>query len=75
MSLMMMIIDQSSRRESAFSFSGGTVADWVIALDWRPYCVVLGSNAAAATSLRNFGNSIYFALPVTVSFGGDTNCD
>ena len=29
-----------------------------------------GSNPAAATSLRNFGNSIYPALPV--SFGGDT---
>ena len=32
--------------------------------------VVLGSNPAAATSLRNFGNSVYPALPV--SFGGDT---
>ena len=29
--------------------------------------VVLGSNPAAATSLRNFGNSIYPALPVDVS--------
>ena len=29
-----------------------------------------GSNPAAATSLRNFGNSVYPALPV--SFGGDT---
>ena len=29
-----------------------------------------GSNAAAATSLQNFGNSGYPALPV--SFGGDT---
>ena len=29
-----------------------------------------GSNAAAVTSLRNFGNSVYPALPV--SFGGDT---
>ena len=34
--------------------------------DW----VVLGSNAADAISLRNFGNSVYPALPV--SFGGDT---
>ena len=34
--------------------------------DW----VVLGSNPAVATSLRNFGNSIYPALPV--SFGRDT---
>ena len=32
--------------------------------------VVLGSNPAAATSLRNFGNSVYPALPV--SFGGHT---
>ena len=32
--------------------------------------VVLGSNPAAATSLRKFGNSVYPALPV--SFGGDT---
>ena len=31
--------------------------------------VVLGSNPAAATSLRNFSNSVYPALPV--SFGGD----
>ena len=30
----------------------------------------LGSNPSAATSLRNFGNSVYPALPV--SFGGDT---
>ena len=29
--------------------------------------MVLGSNSAAATSLRNFGNSVYSALPV--SFG------
>ena len=32
--------------------------------------MVQGSNPAAATSLRNFGNSVYPALPV--SFGGDT---
>ena len=37
---------------------------------WTGDRVVLGSNPAAATSLRNFGNSIYPALPV--SFGGDT---
>ena len=29
-----------------------------------------GSNPAAATSLRTFGNSVYLALPL--SFGGDT---
>ena len=32
--------------------------------------VVLGSNPAGGTSLRNYGNSVYPALPV--SFGGDT---
>ena len=31
--------------------------------------VVLGSNPDGGTSLRNFGNSVYPALPV--SFGGD----
>ena len=33
--------------------------------------VLLQQLPAAATSLRNFGNSVYPALPV--SFGGDTN--
>ena len=37
---------------------------------WTDDRVVLGSNPAAATSLRNFGNSVYPALPVP--FGGDT---
>ena len=37
---------------------------------WTGDRVVLGSNPAAATSLRNFGNSVYPTLPV--SFGGDT---
>ena len=32
--------------------------------------MVLGSNPAAANLLRNFGNSVHPALPV--SFGGDT---
>ena len=48
------------------------VAEWVRALAWagdrtasRP-----GSNPTTVTSLRNFGNSVYPALPV--SFGGDT---
>ena len=36
---------------------------------WSGDRVVLGSNPAAATSLRNFGNSVYPALPVY--FGGD----
>ena len=36
---------------------------------WTGNRVVLSSNHAAATLLRNFGNSVYPALPV--SFGGD----
>ena len=47
------------------------MAEWVRALAYglatgrsRP-----GSNSAAATSLRNFGNSVYPSLPV--SFRGD----
>ena len=39
---------------------------------WTGDQVVLGSNPAGATSLRNFGNSVYHALPVY--FGGDTKC-
>ena len=47
------------------------MAAWVRALDtWTGDRVVLGSNPAAATSFRNFGNSVYPTLPV--SFGGDT---
>ena len=46
-------------------------ARWPSGLErWTGDRVVLGSNAATATSLRNFGNSVYPALPV--SFGGDT---
>ena len=37
---------------------------------WTGDRVVLGSNPAAATSLRNFGNSVYPTL--LVSFRGDT---
>ena len=37
---------------------------------WTADQVVLGPNPAMAASLRNFGNSVYPALPV--SFGGDT---
>ena len=37
---------------------------------WTGDRAVLGSNPAVATSLRNFGNSVYPALPV--SFEGDT---
>ena len=44
---------------------GGAVAQWVRVLAWPGDWV--GSNP---TSLQNFGNSIYPALPV--SFGGDT---
>ena len=46
-------------------------ARWPSGLElWTGERVVLCSNPAAATSLRNFGNSVYPALPV--SFGGDT---
>ena len=39
--------------------------------DWRPDSSWPGSNPTAVNfSLRNFGNSVYPALPV--SFGGDT---
>ena len=37
---------------------------------WTGDRVGLGSKPAAATSLRNFGNSVYPALPVC--FGGDS---
>ena len=48
------------------------MAEWVRALAWAGDRTVSrpGSNPATATSLRNFGNSVYPALPV--SFGGDT---
>ena len=45
--------------------SGCTVAEWGRGgLDWRPDGSRPGSHPAAATSLRNFGNSVYHALPV-----------
>ena len=52
--------------------SWGAVAEWVRALAWTGDRTVSrpGSNPATVTSLRNFGNSVYPALPV--SFGGDT---
>ena len=48
------------------------MAEWVRALAWAGDRTVSrpGSNHATVTSLRNFGNSVYPALPV--SFGGDT---
>ena len=48
------------------------MAEWVRALAWAGDRTVSrpGSNPATVTSLRNFGNSGYPALPV--SFGGDT---
>ena len=47
------------------------MAEWPSGLErWTGVRVVLGSNPAAATSLRNFGNSVYPTLPA--SFGGDT---
>ena len=50
----------------------GAVAEWVRALAWAGDRTVSrpGSNPATVTSLQNFGNSVYPALPV--SFGGDT---
>ena len=46
-------------------------ARWPSGLErWTGDQVVQSSNPAAATSLRNFGNSVYPALPV--SFGGNT---
>ena len=53
-------------------YIGGAVAEWVRALAWAGDRTVSrpGSNPATVTSLRNFGNSVYPALPV--SFGGDT---
>ena len=52
--------------------SARAVAEWVRALAWAGDRTVFrpGSNPTAAASLRNFGNSVYPALPV--SFGGDT---
>ena len=47
------------------------IARWPSGLEhWIGDRVVLGLNFAAAVSLRNFGNYVYPALPV--SFGGDT---
>ena len=46
------------------SMSGG--ARWPNGLEWwTGERVVMGSNPAAATSLRNFGNFFYPALPVS----------
>ena len=46
-------------------------ARWPSGLErWTGDRIVLSSNTAAATSLRNFGNSVYPALPL--SFVGDT---
>ena len=58
----------------ALSYGGSAVAQWL-----ESGSVVraqdgdrggLGSDSAGGTSLQNFGNSVYPALPV--SFGGDT---
>ena len=38
------------------------VAEWVRLERWTGDRVVLSSNPAAATSIRNFGNSVYPAL-------------
>ena len=48
-----------------------TEGRWPSGLErWTGDQVVLGLNPAATTSLRNFGNAVYPALPVY--FGGDT---
>ena len=51
---------------------GASVADWVRALAWGGVRMVPGRVRISLrkTSLRNFGNSVYPAFPV--SFGGDT---
>ena len=46
------------------------MAEWVRALDWRPGGPGFESRCSNLTSLRNFGNSVYPALPV--SSEGDT---
>ena len=53
--------------KSAQSTVRGAVAEWIRALAWADDRT--GSNPAAPTSLQNFGNPVYPALPV--SFGGD----
>ena len=45
------------------------MVEWVKPYDRRPGGS--GSNPAGGTSLRNFGNSVYPALPV--SFGGESH--
>ncbi len=56
---------QFSRLCRVLPVVGGAVAEWVRVLDWRP-----DGPGSENFSLRNFGNSVYPALPV--SFGGDT---
>ena len=51
----------------SFGGCGGRVGR---ALDWRPGGPGLESRCGNLFLLRNFGNSVYPALPV--SFGGDT---
>ena len=62
----------SSAKDRYIAQKGGAVAEWVRALAWAGDRTVSrpGSSPATVTSLRNFGNSVYPALPV--SFGGDT---
>ena len=51
-------------------FFNNKINKWPSGLEhWTGDRVILGSNPAAATSPRDFGNSVYPALPV--SFGGD----
>ena len=62
------IILSTPKHPQGFTFRGVQLAQWLeLSTSNR---VFLGLNPAAETSLRNFGNSVYSALPV--SFGGDT---
>ena len=63
---------KKKKKSRVSTLQGGAVAEWVRALAWAGDRTVSrpGSNPATVTSLRNFGNSVYPALPV--SFGGDT---
>ena len=54
--------------ECNYTAAADIYTEWVRALVWAGNRTV--SNPATVTSLRNFGNSVYPALPV--SFGGDT---
>ena len=62
------MIDANREMHSLKLIRARWVAEWVRASDWRPGGPE--SESRFATSLRNFGNSVYPASPVY--FGGDT---